>query len=41
MVSARISRLPAPPASDARLLDDYRFHALLPDADWGRLPVAI
>ena len=23
------------------LLDDHRFHALLPDADWGRLPVAI
>jgi hypothetical protein len=41
MASARISRLPAPPASDGRLLDDYRFHALLPDEDWGRLPVAI
>ena len=41
MASARISRLPAPPVSDARLLDDYRFHALLPDEEWGRLPVAI
>jgi hypothetical protein len=41
MASARISRLSAPPASDARLFDDTRFHALLPDEDWGRLPVAI
>ena len=23
------------------LLDDHRFHALLPDEDWGRLPLAI
>jgi hypothetical protein len=41
MASSRISRLPLPPASDARLLDDHRFRALLPDEDWGRLPVAI
>ena len=49
----RISRLPAAkpfdepfgklcdkPSSDL-LLDDNRFHALLSDADWGRLPLAI
>ena len=41
MASARISRLPLPPASDGRLLDDHRFRALLSDEDWGRLPVAI
>jgi len=41
MASARISRLPAQPASDTRLLDDHRFRALLSDEDWGRLPVAI
>jgi Domain of unknown function (DUF4166) len=41
MVSARISRLPLPSASDTRLLDDHRFRALLSDEDWGRLPVAI
>jgi len=46
MASAiRISRLPASnphrkPSSDL-LLDDSRFHALLCDADWGRLPLAI
>src|SRR5258707_10907221 len=50
MASAiRISRLPAAkpfsepcdkPSSDI-LLDDNRFHALLSDADWGRLPLAI
>src|SRR6266403_926969 len=46
MASAiRISRLPAvdpfsKPPSDV-LLDDNRFHALLSDADWGRLPLAI
>ena len=41
MTVGRISRLPAiPPASDI-LLDDSRFHALLSDADWGRLPLAI
>jgi hypothetical protein len=31
----------APAPSKTRLQDDHRFHALLPDADWGRLPVAI
>ena len=46
MASAiRISSLPAAnphrkPSSDI-LLDDNRFHALLADADWGRLPLAI
>ena len=46
MASAiRISRLPAAhphhkPSSEL-LLDDNRFHALLSDADWGRLPLAI
>src|SRR6266702_2944582 len=41
MTSARISRLPVQPASDITLLDDHRFRALLPDDEWGRLPVAI
>jgi uncharacterized protein DUF1731/uncharacterized protein DUF4166 len=41
MASARHRMFSAPPPSDARLHDDFRFHALLPDADWGRLPVAI
>jgi Domain of unknown function (DUF4166) len=41
MASARHRLFSAPPRSDARLHDDRRFHALLPDADWGRLPVAI
>ena len=41
MASSRISRLPLPPASDTQLFDDHRFRALLPDEDWGRLPVAI
>jgi hypothetical protein len=41
MASSRISRSPLPPASDSRLFDDHRFRALLPDEDWGRLPVAI
>jgi hypothetical protein len=41
MASARISGLQASQASRTRLLDDSRFHALLPDEDWGRLPVAI
>ena len=45
MTVSRISRLPAPksyiePSRDI-LLDDSRFHALLSDADWGRLPLAI
>jgi hypothetical protein len=41
MASARISRLPAGPASNEILFDDHRFHTLLPDEDWGRLPLAI
>src|SRR5258708_20070349 len=41
MASARISRFPAEPASNEKLLDDFRFHALLPDEEWGRLPLAI
>jgi hypothetical protein len=42
MASARLSsRLPSAPASNARLFDDHRFRALLPDEDWGRLPLAI
>jgi hypothetical protein len=41
MASARFSRLHAPAPPDAKLLDDHRFHALLPDEDWGRLPLAI
>jgi hypothetical protein len=39
MASSRTSRLTAPPSSI--LLDDCRFHALLSDEDWGRLPLAI
>ena len=39
--ASRISRLPAPIPSSDILLDDRRFHALLSDADWGRLPLAI
>lgn len=41
MASTRIPRLPANPASNTILLDDHRFHDLLPDEDWGRLPLAI
>jgi hypothetical protein len=41
VASARIPRLQAPAPSNTRLLDDHRFHALLPAEDWGRLPVAI
>src|ERR1700730_17554898 len=41
MASARISRFPADPSSNEILLDDFRFHALLPDEEWGRLPLAI
>ncbi len=40
MASARISRFPAEPASNEKLFDDFRFHALLPDEEWGRLPLA-
>jgi hypothetical protein len=39
MASARYRKLSEP--SHDKLLDDHRFHALLPDADWGRLPVSI
>jgi hypothetical protein len=41
MASARHRLFSAPVPSNARLHDDHRFHALLPDADWGRLPVSI
>jgi hypothetical protein len=40
MTSARISSLKTS-TPDTKLLDDHRFRALLPDEDWGRLPVAI
>jgi hypothetical protein len=41
MASTRLPRLPATPASNTILLDDRRFHDLLPDEEWGRLPLAI
>ena len=41
MASTRVPRLPATPASNTILLDDRRFHDLLPDEEWGRLPLAI
>ena len=41
MTVSRISRLPALRSSSDILLDDNRFHALLSDADWGRLPLSI
>jgi hypothetical protein len=41
MASTRLPRLPATPASNTILLDDRRFHDLLPDEAWGRLPLAI
>src|SRR3954463_2222375 len=41
MTVSRISRLPALKSSSDILLDDNRFHALLSDADWGRLPLSI
>ena len=41
MASARRSGLQASQTAPDKLLDDRRFHALLPDEDWGRLPVAI
>ena len=41
MASTRLPRLPATPASNTILLDDRRFHNLLPDEEWGRLPLAI
>ena len=41
MASTRLPRLPATPASNTILLDDSRFHDLLSDDEWGRLPLAI
>jgi hypothetical protein len=41
MASTRVPRSSATPASNAILLDDHRFHDLLPDEEWGRLPLAI
>jgi len=41
MASTRVPRFPAAPASNTILLDDHRFHDLLPDEEWGRLPLAI
>jgi hypothetical protein len=41
MASTRIPRSPATSASNTILLDDRRFHDLLPDDEWGRLPLAI
>jgi hypothetical protein len=41
MASARITKLPASPACHEKLRDDHRFRALLPDDDWGRLPLAV
>jgi hypothetical protein len=41
MASTRAPSFPATPASNTILLDDHRFHDLLPDEEWGRLPLAI
>jgi hypothetical protein len=41
MASTRIPRSPATTAPHTILLDDRRFHDLLPDEAWGRLPLAI
>ena len=41
MASTRLPRFSATPASNTILLDDRRFHDLLPDEAWGRLPLAI
>ena len=41
MASTRIPRSSATSASNTILLDDRRFHDLLPDEAWGRLPLAI
>jgi hypothetical protein len=40
MASTRIPRPSATPTSNTILLDDHRFHDLLPDEEWGRLPLA-
>jgi hypothetical protein len=41
MASARIPSSRTSQASDTKLLDDHRFRALLPDEEWGRLPLAV
>jgi hypothetical protein len=41
MASTRLPRFSATPATNTILLDDRRFHDLLPDEEWGRLPLAI
>jgi hypothetical protein len=41
MASTRVPRFSATPGSNTILLDDRRFHDLLPDEEWGRLPLAI
>lgn len=41
MASTRVPRFSVTPASNTVLLDDRRFHNLLPDEEWGRLPLAI
>jgi len=41
MASTRIPRSPAASAHHTILLDDRRFHDLLPDEEWARLPLAI
>ena len=41
MASARIPGSRTSQASDTKLLDDHRFRALLPDEEWGRLPLAV
>jgi len=41
MASTRVPRSPAASAPHTILLDDRRFHDLLPDEAWGRLPLAI
>ena len=41
MASTRAPGLTATSASNTILLDDRRFHDLLPDEAWGRLPLAI
>ena len=40
-LAGRIRRFPAPTPSSEKLLDDCRFRALLPDDQWGRLPLAV
>ena len=41
MASTRIPRSAVASAPHTILLDDRRFHDLLPDEEWGRLPLAI